>query len=290
MDKWILGRLRRVLSFTAIFSVVLANVSQARDTNEVLAISVTNRFGDVFTNLTVVEALPDGLLVESRAGQMKLKYESLPKALQTKYRSLAETAASRDREEQKANAAFLAQQNRLHSEEVDARYLRLRAADSGPMPPGSHRLAPSGDPRGFSKAAFEVLNGGKIYFLTAGTAGMKTMKNEEQVVGNAAAGLNGFGIQITSEPEQEAGGGHQSAFEHFWSKRRESPGIDAASVRTEETHKFIKVSYTIATVLPNVAYYFSFKKQWVEVHTTKTRVMADDNRLFAEFERQLDYH
>lgn len=84
---------------------------------EVLCLSVTNKYGDVYTNLTVSKVTADGLLLDHKAGSTKVKFEDLPADLREKYQPLAASAALKDREAARANAAWVAKTERWMADE-----------------------------------------------------------------------------------------------------------------------------------------------------------------------------
>src|SRR5579862_6774745 len=105
----------RLLDYVIVLGVILncaPRVASASDTllGEHLSISVTNKHGDVFTNLVVAKIASDGLVLEHRAGQLKVKYADLPGDVRERYQPLAAAAENKEKKAAVANAAFAAVQ------------------------------------------------------------------------------------------------------------------------------------------------------------------------------------
>src|SRR5262245_18768471 len=97
------------LLFGASLSLGKSASSAAEPTlNERLSISVTNKSGDVFTNLSVAKVLGDGLVLEHKSGQLKVKYEELPQDVREKFRPLAAAAQKKEIQDSEANATLVA--------------------------------------------------------------------------------------------------------------------------------------------------------------------------------------
>src|SRR5258708_36960502 len=101
----------------------MVQVSSASDTalREQLSISVTNRYGDIFTNLVVAKILRDGLVLEHKAGQLKVNFADLPPDVREKYQPLAVAAEDKEKKAAAANAAFVAAQRRRQAESARVR-------------------------------------------------------------------------------------------------------------------------------------------------------------------------
>src|ERR1035437_8065367 len=84
-----------------------------------VSISVTNKFGDVFTNLTVAQILRDGLLLEHKAGQVKVKFENLPPNVREEYQPLVTVAAERESAHDAANAAFAVRRELVQADQTN---------------------------------------------------------------------------------------------------------------------------------------------------------------------------
>src|SRR5438132_584722 len=79
------------------FSLLLLGPSVLNvQSGDTLSISVTNKSGDILTNLTVGRILPEGLVLENRAGQVKIRYQDLPSEIREKYEPLALAALNKE--------------------------------------------------------------------------------------------------------------------------------------------------------------------------------------------------
>src|SRR5262249_39966302 len=112
------------------------HVSSAADgaVGEHLSISVTNKSGDVFRDLVVAKVFSDGLVLEHKAGQLKVKFADLPQDVREKYEPLA--AAAQDKEQQKAagNAVYVAAQQQAQAEEAKLKALRASQQPAQQLP------------------------------------------------------------------------------------------------------------------------------------------------------------
>lgn len=257
---------------------------------EILPLSVTNKFGDVFTNPAVAAVLPDGLLLESRGGQLKVRFENLPADVRQQYRSRAVMAAAdarRERENAGVAADFLAQQEQLRAEAERVREAKSQRSDPANVSPRAD--VPKHED--LTRGTVGVFNGGQITYLLAGTSEWthSTPLEGRRFEIRPYPGTNGFAMQITCERWQTNGTGtHEQAGHYFWAKRADDPAIEKSSVRTESKNRFVKVSYRIDGARA-ADFYFAFREQWVEVHVTKTPAGPDDAKLFADFEKCLSY-
>ena len=86
--------------------------------SEILPLSITNKYGDVFTNLTLTKVTADGVLLAHKAGSTKVKFADLPEELREKYQPLAVEAANRQKEEGRATRAFLARTDQLQRSDL----------------------------------------------------------------------------------------------------------------------------------------------------------------------------
>lgn len=75
--------------------IPLATVTNATP-KEVLSLAITNKYGDVLTNLTVAKVLPDGLLLEHPAGSTRAKWPDLPPEIRERYKTQANEAARKE--------------------------------------------------------------------------------------------------------------------------------------------------------------------------------------------------
>jgi hypothetical protein len=245
-----------------------------------LPISVTNKFGDVLTNLTVAQILGDGLVLENASGQMKVKYENLPPAVREKYQPLAAGIVEKQQTEGALTAAYLA-----HTEQLQAEQSRLQAA------------------REAKELSDDIASGQKVQCIRIGVPNQDwsiTMMNpglkalDRQADGDLLSvrglpGTNGFNLSLFVQPAADNGTNHMDAFKYYWSQTANSSLVDANSMRMEKKEKFVIVAYTVQGQ-PNANYYFANKGRWVDVHISKWPFDAEaDGRLFTEFGEYLSY-
>lgn len=263
--------------FAAVLSGTMPRCSLAEPhPGEQLSISVTNRDGDVFTNLVVSKILGDGLVLEHKAGQLKVRYAELPQEIREKYRPLAVAAETKEKQDAAANAAYVATQRRAQVEQAKLRAMReIQPARQQPV--------------SMSKLRIEILNQGwGITVLSPGLRELGRQVNAAQFVYRAIA-QNGFNLSVFVEtPETGHGMTHSDVFNFYWPKASRNPLIDERSIKTETTAEFVKVSYTSLDI-PNVNYYFAYKGKWVDVHISKSPARKDDEKLFSDFEQTLSY-
>lgn len=135
---------------------------------EKLELSITNKYGDVFTNLTVEKVLPDGLLLAHKAGSTKVKFEELPDPIRAKYQPMAREAAEREREAGLKSA-------RLAHEAENAK----RAAEARDARAKADREAGIGRPGSVSGTVFQVVEDGLLIRQDA-TSELCLLKNHPQ--------------------------------------------------------------------------------------------------------------
>jgi hypothetical protein len=257
---------------------MLSLLNQARSSSdtppkEPLSISITNKYGDVFTNLTVSKILGDGLVLEHKAGQLKVRYADLPQALREKYQPLAAAAQDKDKNNADATAALIAVERRAQAEQA-----RLRAAQE------QQQLRQEAARR----ARIEIPGQGwSITVLNMGLREVGRHLVEGQFVCQAI-GPNGFNLSIWVENPAGTGTQNSDVFNYYWAKASRNPLMDQKSIRTETNGNFVKVAYSLSGI-PNVNYYFAFKGKWVDVHISKSSATSEANRLFADFEQVLAY-
>src|SRR5204862_5281374 len=113
-------------AWLAVVMLVPSRAPSAGVTGEKLSISVTNKLGDVFSNLSVANILPDGLLLENRSGTVKVKFEDLPADLRAKYEPLAAAAKEKAARSAQANALYLAKQKEADAVRAQVRLERQK--------------------------------------------------------------------------------------------------------------------------------------------------------------------
>jgi hypothetical protein len=257
---------------------ILPKTSSSAGVGDKLSISVTNKLGDVFSNLSVASVLPDGLLLESRSGQVKVKFEDLPANLRATYEPLGAAAKEKQLRAAQANAAFLAKQKEADAASEQAFQERKKAQE-----------AKQAQAALLEPMAIEVpKEGWKIIIPNQGFGELHTQLQAGQFTCRGQS-KDGFNISIFVEPPQGKGGTrNDDVHAYYWPRASRNPMVEEKSVKTEKQDKFVKVSYTTLDV-PNVNYYFSYKGRWVDVHISKTSFTKEDEKRFADFETILSY-
>ncbi len=245
-----------------------------------LSISVTNKFGDVFTNVTVAKILGDGLVLENASGQLKVKYENLPPAIRKKYQPLAAGIVEKEQTESLLTAAYLA-----HTEQLQAEQSQLQAARE------AKELADD-IASGKEVQCLRIAVPNQDWAITMMNPGLKAL--DRQADGDLLSvrglpGTNGFNLSLFVQPAAGDGTNHVDAFNYYWSQTANSSLVDANSMRIEKKEKFVIVAYTVQGQ-PNANYYFAYKGRWVDVHISKWPFDAEvDGKLFTKFEEYLSY-
>jgi hypothetical protein len=250
-----------------------------------LSISVTNKFGDVFTNLTVAQILGDGLVLENASGQMKVKYNDLPPAVREKYQPLAAGVVQKERLEGVLTAAYLAR-----TEELQAEQSRQRAArEANESEQANLQSGASQSERPLQGLMIKVPNQDwNITIMNPGLNALDRHVNGDELVLRGIPGTNGFNLSLFVELPANDGMSNDDVFNYYWARAAQDPLIEQDSVKIERTGKFVIVAYT-AQGVPNANYYFAYKGRWVDVHISKWPFEAADGRLFTEFEEHLSY-
>lgn len=286
-------RTSRQFAALLLFASAVTGFAESRD---VLPLAVTNRFGDVFTNLAVAQALPDGLVLEHAAGQMKVKYDDLPPWVRKKYQALAVADAEQRQEQTKANAAFFAQQQKLQAEQAKINQARAQASDRPEKASASLKTkpAPAKPAQNFPDDTLKSADGSwTITFLMAGLRGADRTAIGDQTLLYGYPGENGFNLSIwMGEARTHESRGHEEVYQYreFWPLASKNAAIDAGSVLIENKGRFVKISYTTyGGTIPHVYYYFAFKEKWGYVHISKSKAEPSDRQLFADFESHLKY-
>lgn len=245
---------------------------------ERLSICVTNRSGDVLTNLLVSKVLGDGLLLENSAGQFKVKYTDLPAEIRDKYKASAVAARQKEQSEAEANARFVANQQSLQAERA-----RLRVTTKAREPKAT--ATPVSVARNLKIEIPE--QGWSIGIWNCGFGRLAKESNRGQFICRGTA-QNGLNLSIFVESPHGNGMGTEDVSQYYWPKASRNPLIDAQSVKMEKHEKFVKVSYTTLE-MPNVNFYFAYKGKWVDVHISMMADAKAADEIFAGFESQLSY-
>jgi hypothetical protein len=239
-----------------------------------LFISVTNKFGDVFTNLTIAKILGDGLLLQHESGQFKVKFAELPTTVRRKYQPLAIAAVEKENGQAAANAAYVAREKQVvqqQSREQSERTTRSERESSKNM-------------------AIEIPGQGwSIVTFNAGQVETGRQSSDRQFVYEATS-KQGFNISIWVEAPEGPGMRHEDVFNYYWPKASRNPLIDPRTVKVEKSSdKFVKVSYLTMSI-QNANYYFAYKGKWVDVHVSQTPLRSGDEKaILAEFDQALSY-
>src|SRR3954471_211657 len=278
MGKLLMHKNLFTAAWLLIVMLVPSKAPSASVTGEKLSISVTNKLGDVFSNLSVANVLPDGLLLENRSGTVKGKFEDLPPDLRAKYEPLAAVAKEKAARAAQANAVYLAKQKEADAVREQVRMERQKDLE-----------AKQAQAALLEPLAIEVpKEGWKIIIPNQGFGELHTQSQPGQFTCRGQT-KDGFNISIFVETPQGKGGTkNDDVHGYYWPRAVRNPLIEEKSVKTEKQDKFVKVSYTTVDI-PNVNYYFSYKGRWVDVHISKTGFTKEDEKRFADFESILSY-
>jgi len=266
---------RRTLAITALLSVLsYLPMGPRAVAAERLPVCVTNKSGDVFTNLVVGKILGDGHLLENSAGQFKVRYDDLPAEVREKYKTGALAAAQKERSDAEANARFVASQQNFQTERAQLQAAR-KAREQKPTAPATN-------------LKIEIPNQGwSIGILNCGFGRLETESNGGQFVCRGMA-ENGLNLSIFVESPGGNGMSAEDVFKFYWPKASRNPLLDPRSVKVEKQERFVKVGYTTAG-MPNVNYYFAHKGKWTDVHISMFSDAATANKAFEDFQSRLSY-
>ena len=274
LDQVLVRRAATWMGMIAFSTLVLCATPDASAApGERLSISITNKFGDVFTNLTVVRVLGDGLLLEHKAGQLKVKFEELPKQVRAKYQGQAADAVKKDEQRAKANAAFLAHQSEAVADDKSASNQQQRSA---PGDTADWKIEVPGQDW-------------KIVIMNPGLKAMYTQSSDDEFACRALPGQNGCNLSIfVGKAPTEDSVTNDDVFRYYWSRAVRNPLLERSTVKVERKAKFVKVSYMTVDV-QNVNFYFAYKDRWIDVHLSKSPFTEADEKLFADFEERLSW-
>lgn len=260
-----------------VFLLMAASVAFGADQGigDKLALCVTNRYGDVLTNLSVVRILDDGLIVGNNEAELKVPYGHLPPSIRAKYEALAVAVTNREARDAAATGAYVAHEKELQAEQAKIR----KTLESETAQPVSHQ----------QYLALHVPDQGwKITVLNPGLYAMRTHFETNQYVWIGYPGTNGFALKITVEKSPDGVVDSSRILVATRQAMARDPRIEQDSVKEQDLDKFFKVSYKIGASL-NVNYYFAFKGCWVDVHTQKASFEPGDAQLFNDFQNALSY-
>ena len=282
--------MRRTLAFlvAAVMSLLAAKSAVAAPVvpgvGDRLSLSITNKYGDVLVNPTVIQILGDGLILGRGTLAMKVKYEDLPAGVRQKYQPLAAGVIKKEEKEGAANAAYVAYNQQLQTEQAqrlaaqEARENELAKERSGSQSTNAPRLL-----------AIPIPNQNwKIIIFDFGFGNWNKQEDNNQFVLRGDTGPGGFNLILFVEPPANNLPGNDPVYYFYWSNMAHDSLIDAQSVKVERRDKFIKVYYA-AQGQPNVNYFFAYQGQWVDIHLAKASFAPGDEKLFGEFDDALAY-
>ena len=251
-----------------------------------LSLSVTNKFGDVFTNLTVTQILGDGLVLANASGEMKVKYENLPPAIREKYQPLAAGVVEKQQTQGELTAAYLA-----HVQELQAEAARAQAArEANENAQANSQSGGSPSEQTVQSVIIAVPNQDwKITIMNPGLNALDRHVNGDELVERGIPGTNGCNLSLFVEMPATNSMSNDDVFNYYWARAAQDPQIEQNSVKVIKKEKFVIVVYA-AQGVPNANYYFAYGGRWVDVHIWKWPFDAEaDGRLFTEFEAHLSY-
>lgn len=249
-----------------------------------LALSITNKYGDVLTNPTVAQILADGLILQRGGMEWKVKYQNLPPAISKKYQPLAAGVIKRDEKEGAADAAYVAYTKQLQAEQA-----RHRAAQAAREKEQAEARAKSQVPAPHKYLIIPIPHENwKLTILNLGFGNWEKREDHNQLLLHGDTGPDGFNFVLFVENPANNLPGNDPVYNFFWSNMAHNSLIDTQSVRVERTDKFIKVAYT-AKDQPNVNYFFAYRGKWVDAHLSKASFEPGDRALFADFDKGFSY-
>jgi hypothetical protein len=279
----------RIFTFSTAATILFlaAQVSfSAPGVGDKLSLSVTNKFGDVFTNLTVAQILGDGLVLGNASGEVKVKYENLPPAIREKYQPLAAGIVEKEQTNGALTAAYLA-----HTEELQGEAAREQAArEANENAQANSQSGANQSEQSLQSIIIKVPNEDwKISILNPGLVALDRRVDGDELVLRGKPGTNGCNLSLFVEMPANDGASNDDVFNYYWAQAAQDPRIEQDSIKIERKEKFVIVAYTVQGV-PNANYYFAYGGRWVDVHIWKWPFDAEaDGRLFTEFENHLSY-
>jgi hypothetical protein len=244
------------------------------------SISVTNKFGDVFTNLTVAQILGDGLVLENASGQIKVKYANLPPPVREKYEPLAAGIVEKEQTEGALTTVYLA-----HMQELQAEQSRQRVTEQQ----HEQQQADSRVASTYQYMIFRIPNQNwSLTVVDLDFGSFERHVDDNQYTLQGSPGPGGSKLSLFVEKPANAGTNNDDVLSYYWPKAAHDPLIDPQSVDIERADKFDRVFY-VAQGVPNVNFYFAFKGRWVDVHIAKWPFASGDEKLFADFEAYFSY-
>jgi hypothetical protein len=239
-----------------------------------LFISVTNKFGDVYTNVTVAKILGDGLLLQHDSDQFKVNFAELPIAVRRRYQPLAIEAVEKENSQAAANAAYAAKEKQALQEQSREQAERTARSDRASL----------------KNVVLDIPGQGwSIIIPDAGQVEIDRQSSVQQFVYQATS-RQGLNVSIWVETPDGVGSHHEDVFNYYWPKASRNPLIDPRTVKVDKSSdKYVKVTY-LALSAPNVNFFFSYKGKWVDVHVSQTPLRSGEEKaVLAQFEQNLSY-
>ncbi len=125
-----------------------------------------------------------------------------------------------------------------------------------------------------------------------------TNKRDSKKGGDFAfmAGSGRFNVSLYVEKPHGGGDTHKACYEFYWPKGSRNPMIAKDTVTMSESENFVRVQYDIRAPVQgeqirqkNVNDYFAFRDRWIDVHISVIKPTADDDVLFAAFDKSPRY-
>ena len=249
-----------------------------------LSLSITNKYGDVLTNPTVVQILGDGLILERGTLVMKVKYGDLPAGICRKYQPLATGVIQKEEKEGAADAAYVAYTRQLQAEQ--AQHLAAQEQQENAQAAERNQSQSAAAPK---YLAIPIPNQNwKLIIADLGFGDWNKQQENNQFVLHGQTGPGGFNLVVFVEDPVNNFSGNDPVYNFFWTNMAHDSLIDSQSVKVEREDKFIKVSYT-AQGQSNVNYFFAYQGKWADVHLSKGSSGPGDEKMFAEFDSALSY-
>src|SRR5436190_10273193 len=184
-----------------------------------LFITVTNKFGDVFTNVTVAKIMGDGLLFQHDTAQFKVNFAELPTSVRRRYQPLAIEAIQKENDQAVANASYVAREKQVAQQQSRVQTERSERSDREAV----------------KNVAIEIPGEGwSILIFNAGQVEVGRQASERQFVYEATA-RQGFNLSIWVETPDGPGTRHEDVFNYYWPKASRNPLIDPKSVQIDKS-------------------------------------------------------
>ncbi|MBS0210047.1 MAG: hypothetical protein JSS27_13950 [Planctomycetes bacterium] len=111
-----------------------------------------------------------------------------------------------------------------------------------------------------------------------------------------SATADGLNLSIFVEPPSGKILTHEACYQRYWPLAKQNPIIDLDSVKVAQNDRYVKVSYeckvpqgTKTIQNRHVNYYFFYKGRFCDVHVSRYWPDANDDTVFAAFDRGFKY-